>query len=79
MTHLATNCNPGSAPGGSQVPSLLTLWPQAASVLGLSRMAIYRAAARGDLPLWPHPGRKKVITAKLAEKIGREITPADIT
>ena len=66
-----------TAPKGA-LPSLLTLWPQAGRVLGLSRQATYRAAARGDLPLWSHAGRKKVITAKLAEKIGREITPADI-
>ena len=66
------------APTGA-VPTLITLWPQTARVLGLSRQSIFRAAARGDLPLWPYPGRKKVITAKLEEKIGRPITPADLT
>jgi hypothetical protein len=67
------------APLCAPVPTLLTLWPQVAHVLGLSRQAAYRAAARGDLPLWPHPGRKKVITAKLEAQIGRPITPADLT
>jgi hypothetical protein len=61
------------------VPTLLTLWPQTARVLGLSRQSIFRAAARGDLPLWPHRGRKKVITAKLEAQIGRPITVADIS
>jgi hypothetical protein len=65
------------APTGA-VPTLITLWPQTARILGLSRQSTFRAAARGDLPLWPHPGRKKIITAKLEEKIGRPITPADL-
>ena len=60
------------------VPALLTIYPQTARVLGLSRGACYRAAARGDLPLMPLGKLKKVVTAKLAEKIGREITLADI-
>jgi len=66
------------APSGATVPTLLTLWPQAARVLGLSRQAVYRAATRGDLPLWPHAGRRKVITARLSEQIGRPITLEDI-
>ena len=66
------------APAGA-IPSLLPLWPEVARVLGMSRQSIYRAAAAGTLPLWPGPGRKRVITAKLAEQIGRPITPADFT
>jgi hypothetical protein len=66
------------APVSATVPTLLTLWPQTAHILGLSRQAIYRAASRGDLPLWPAGGRRKVVTAKLEEKIGRPIVPADL-
>lgn len=67
---------PNPSPEG--VPALITIWPQAARILGISRGAAYRAASRNELPLMPLGKRKLVITAKLAEKIGRPITASDL-
>ena len=62
----------------NSIPALLPVWPQAASVLGLSRGSAYRLAASGGLPLFPGSRRKLVITARLGQMIGREITAADL-
>lgn len=60
------------------VPALISLWPQAGRILGLSRQATYRAAQAGSLPVFPGSGRKKVITAKLEAQIGRSIRPDEL-
>ena len=60
------------------LPALLNLWPETGRVLGLTRGQTYRAAAHGHLPLMQIGGRNKVIVARLAERIGRPITWADL-
>ncbi len=59
----------------NRVPALLTM-QQAAQVLGLSKTAIYSLAKNKNLPLF---GTKRmlVVSAKLGEIIGREITIED--
>lgn len=48
------------------LPMLIPV-PRAAELLGISRSAAYRCAARGDLPTTHLGGRVYVITARLQE------------
>ena len=50
----------------------------AGAILNLSRGAAYAMAKRGDLPLLPGGGRRKVPTARLEQLIGRRLEIADI-
>jgi hypothetical protein len=62
----------------ANVPALLNLWPQTGRILGLPRGPVFRAAARGDLPTVRLGKRIFVSSARLAEQIGRPITPDDL-
>ena len=48
------------------LPMLIPV-PRAAQLLGISRSAAYRCAARGDLPATHLGGRVYVVTARLQE------------
>ena len=53
------------------LPATITV-EQAGQVLGLSRSAAYRAAARGELPTVRFGGRLRVPTARLRQLLGVE-------
>ncbi|HEV2562358.1 MAG TPA: hypothetical protein VGT78_09480 [Rhizomicrobium sp.] len=50
----------------------------AGAILGINRAAAYAMAKRGDLPVLPGGGRRKVPTAGLERLVGRQLEPADI-
>ena len=50
----------------------------AGAVLGVGRAAAYAMAKRGDLPVVPGGGRRKVPTAALEGLVGRRLEAADI-
>lgn len=52
------------------LPMLIPV-PRAAQLLGISRSAAYRCAARGDLPTTHLGGRVYVVTSRLQEVLTR--------
>ncbi len=59
-----------------EIPALIPL-PVVARILGLSIPTIYRAVNRGEIPLAPIGGRRRVVTSELARIIGRPLRPSD--
>jgi predicted DNA-binding transcriptional regulator AlpA len=49
---------------------VVSLWPTAATVLGISRSAVYEAAKRGEIDVLEVGRLKKAITAPLRRKLG---------
>ena len=60
------------------LPATITV-ERAGELLGLSRSAAYRAAAKGELPTVRFGGRLKVPTARLRQLLGVETTPVSST
>ena len=60
----------------SDMPALAPL-SVVAKVTGLAVPTVYRAVKRGEIPLAPIGGRKRVRVRDLETLIGRRLTPAD--
>ena len=56
-----------------ELPATLPLWPQAGKLLGLSRAATFRAAARGDFQVVTLGRRKLALTVPLLKLLGLEL------
>ena len=59
-------CRDHSREMGATTP----LWPETGQLLGLSRAATYRAAARGDFPVVSLGGRRLALTVPLLRWLG---------
>jgi hypothetical protein len=56
-----------------ELPPTLPLWPQTGQLLGLSRAATFRAAARGDFPVVTLGRRKLTLTVPLLRLLGLDL------
>lgn len=50
--------------------AVIRLWPETATVLGLSRPGVYAAAQRGDIEIIQIGRHKKAVSAPLRRKLG---------
>jgi hypothetical protein len=55
------------------LPPTLPLWPATGQLLGLSRAATFRAAARGDFPVVTLGRRKLALTVPLLKLLGLDL------
>ena len=53
-----------------EMPVTLPLWPETGNLLGLSRAATFRAAARGDFPVVTLGRRRLALTVPLLRALG---------
>ncbi len=60
-----------------ELGTTLPLWPQTGQLLGLSRAATYRAAARGDFPVVTLGGRRLALTLPLLKWLGVPLDEGD--
>ena len=56
-----------------ELPATLPLWPQTGQLLGLSRAATFRSAARGDFPVVTLGRRKLALTVPLLKLLGLDL------
>jgi hypothetical protein len=56
-----------------ELPATLPLWPQTGQLLGLSRAATFRAAARGDFEVVTLGRRKLALTVPLLKLLGLDL------
>lgn len=55
------------------LPATLPLWPETGQLLGLSRAATFRAAARGDFPVVTLGRRRLALTVPLLNLLGLDL------
>jgi hypothetical protein len=55
------------------LPATLPLWPETGQLLGLSRAATFRAAARGDFQVVTLGRRRLALTVPLLKLLGLEL------
>jgi hypothetical protein len=56
-----------------ELPPTLPLWPETGQLLGLSRAATFRAAARGDFEVVTLGRRKLALTVPLLKLLGLDL------
>lgn len=56
-----------------QCPAVISIWPEAATLLSMGRDAAYRAAKAGQIPTLRLGRRLMVPTGRLAELLGTDL------